>query len=433
MTNPRIFIGLEEIAGNYMSLARGLRQLGMVCDLVLFYQHPFEYGHDDPIPLVSWIRQIGRVGGRRRLARLLLLPVNVALRSVVFLWAALRYDVFIFAFASSFFPGAFYLDYLLLRLLGKRIICRFHGDDVRPPFVSARSLTKDGTPIPPNSCLALTRRQKRKLRRIERYASILINTPPQGLFHEKAFINAFVLGRTFTPPSTTSPPMISPDSPNRRPVRILHCPSNPLVKGTVLIRNVIDELKLEGHEIEFIELSGVSNDRVHQELRRCDIVLDQLFADLPMGALPAEAAYWAKPSVVAGYYATTFQTEIPADLVPPVSFCDPAETKARLRQMILEPERRRDLGRRAQEFVMTEWSVRAVAARWRRVILDGAPAEWYCHPRSLTYIYGAGIAKQHIKANVRALVQLAGAGALCLDDKPELVQRFLDFASASDD
>jgi hypothetical protein len=68
--------------------------------------------------------------------------------------------------------------------------------------------------------------------------------------------------------------------------KILHCPSNPSLKGSILINNCIEELKKEGVEFEYIygpdlkkatnSTYSVSRYDLFQLYREADIVIDQL-------------------------------------------------------------------------------------------------------------------------------------------------------------
>lgn len=64
-------------------------------------------------------------------------------------------------------------------------------------------------------------------------------------------------------------------------IKIVHSPSNPLIKGTPLVHEAIDRLRLENYEFEYIELNQIPNEIVTQELRRAHIVLGQFYSRLP--------------------------------------------------------------------------------------------------------------------------------------------------------
>jgi hypothetical protein len=64
---------------------------------------------------------------------------------------------------------------------------------------------------------------------------------------------------------------------NNHPLRIVHAPSAPVLKGTPIVRSVIKQLMSEGYDFQYIELIHVSNETVLQELNRSHIVLNQFY------------------------------------------------------------------------------------------------------------------------------------------------------------
>lgn len=89
-------------------------------------------------------------------------------------------------------------------------------------------------------------------------------------------------------------------------IKILHAPSNPNVKGTPIVRAVIKKLKSEGYKFDYVELIGVNNSIVINELISSHIVLNQFYLLIPgifgleamancnavlQSALPAEFPY----------------------------------------------------------------------------------------------------------------------------------------------
>lgn len=72
----------------------------------------------------------------------------------------------------------------------------------------------------------------------------------------------------------------------RRP-RLLHAPSDPLVKRTDLVLRVVEHLKNEGLDFEFLHLSNQPNAAILAALRETDLVIDQ--PNLLFGVLAREA------------------------------------------------------------------------------------------------------------------------------------------------
>jgi hypothetical protein len=76
---------------------------------------------------------------------------------------------------------------------------------------------------------------------------------------------------------------------NMEKIKILHAPSNPLVKGTPLIRAAIKKLELEGYYFEYVELQGLSNEIVLENLKTSHIVLNQFYGyDISLGLFAIE-------------------------------------------------------------------------------------------------------------------------------------------------
>ena len=62
---------------------------------------------------------------------------------------------------------------------------------------------------------------------------------------------------------------------------ILHAPSNPVLKGTLLVNAAIARLRSEGYKFNYIELRNVSREDVNSKLRTAHIVLNQFYARVP--------------------------------------------------------------------------------------------------------------------------------------------------------
>ena len=73
-------------------------------------------------------------------------------------------------------------------------------------------------------------------------------------------------------------------------IKIVHAPSNPLVKGTSLVRAAIKKLQIEGYDFEYLELQNMSNKAVLEHLRSAHIVLNEFYGfDINLGLLAIES------------------------------------------------------------------------------------------------------------------------------------------------
>jgi glycosyltransferase involved in cell wall biosynthesis len=436
----KVLIGLTEVSGFYSHLHKGLMNLGVNVEFVSIFSHPYAYGEMNDTFFPRFSRYCVRKRGRSNhiWSRCWWTLMVGTSRFLLFIWAVVKFDVFILGGGSSFFR---FFEFPILHLLGKKIIYMFHGTDSRPAYIDGFCKESVLTLGPPNIddessnhhtrkrnnaqfLLNLTRQRKRDVAIIEKYADIIINHPPYSHFLTRPFVHALAIG-------VPSPSVeLSPTELHSKGslIRILHCPSHPDAKGTLVIRAAIASLVEKGYEIEYIELSGRPNAEVIDEIDKCDFIVDQAYSDTPMAGFAAEAASLEKPAVVGGYYSCVIGDEIPSSLIPPSRYCHPNNIEKEIEYLIVNQKQRELLGKNAKQFVSDLWSPDSVAKNFLRILKDDVPESWFTKPEDTDYIFGAGISKESIKANIRMLVDSFDESALCLDHKPKLKKLFLDFS-----
>jgi hypothetical protein len=426
---PRILLCPVEIAGYYAGLEAGLRELGVDALAIDLAGNPFRYRTGPArLPVVVRLARRAHAGHRAAASSRLLHPwwkaARIATSLFVLAWAVVRFDVFVFSFGTSFLGLR---ELPLLRRLGKGMVFVFHGSDARPPYIDGVRMAPDRA-MPIADCLALTRRMKASIRWIERYADAVIAQPAFSHFFERPVVNFFAIGV----PWRDHPLPRRTDRGDDVPIRILHSPSDPIVKGSARVREVIEQLRSEGLNLELAELRGVPNEVVLREIATCDFVVDQIYSDAPMVGFATEAAVAGKPAIVGGYAWPENHRIFGSDPMPPVEECAPEALADAIRHLATNREHREALGARARTFVTGRWSRTAVAERLLNVVDGSAPAEWLFDPRDLRYLEGCGLSREQARASVAAVVAAGGPVALCVSDKPELERRFLAFASAAD-
>jgi hypothetical protein len=419
---PRVFIGLQEVGGYYANLAAGLAAVGSATTFADLAEHPFGYGGGSRHPLVELARRTGR---RRRAASGHAARVGwqVAYRLILLLlltWAIARHDVFIFGFRTTFLRLR---DLALLRHLGKRVVMVFHGSDARPPYI-------DGADMDPNTgrsirdCARLASVKKRDIGRLERSADAVVAFPLYGHFFSRAVLGFHDVG--IPQPLIGDFPPLVPEPP-APPLRVLHAPSNPYVKGSARIREVIDGLIAEGLPLELIEVTGVPNIVVRRELDRCHFVVDQLYSDIPVTGLVAEAARYGRPAVLGGYGWDEIARLMPGLEWPPVELCHPDGLAAAVRKLAVDAGHRRRLGLAARRFAES-WAAERVAGRFLDIIDGRVPPEWMHEVAEVRYTRGVGLAEEHGREIVRRLIAEHGPSALQLDDRPAMRHAFVEFS-----
>ena len=430
--HPRIFIGLRELSGYYHHLKKGFDALEIDSVFINLSGHPYQYGTNDNPPTINIINRIAQKIGTHFYGNWVTRVIWVVfLQNIISLfllpWALFRFDVFIFASNSTFF---FFIDLPILKLFGKKVIYVFHGSEARPVYLNGYVIKNNRL----SSILigiVVVHIQKIMISIIDRFADHIINIPPQAYFHSRPFISWWMIGVPQDVKDT------SDILPNRKvssdSIRILHAPSKPEPKGTPIIRQAVQSLKQKGHSIDYVEITGRPNSEVLQELVKCDFIIDEIYSDTPMAVFATEAAFAGKPAVVGSYYVNRIKDDLPAGNMPPSMFCHPENLEAAMEKLIVDRQFREELGKKAREFVMTNWSAMKVAQHYLMLINENFPGEWLYDPRNIRYLHGCGLSEAKAKKIIAAFLKTGGRKSLCLSDKADLEEMFIQFASADDE
>jgi hypothetical protein len=423
----RVFLGPVEVAGYYRNLKAGLAELGVDATVVDLTDHPFRYGGAPQRGLAALAARALRTrlavppGARAR--RLGWLAVEASLRALLFAWAAARFDAFVFSFGTTIL-GLPAVELPLLRRLGKTIVSVHHGSDSRPPYLDGSLMAGDRGRTA-EDCVRLARVTKSRVARLDRYAHWVVDNPLSSQFHERPCVNWFAIGVPYVGAPEAGP---SAGRDGGAAVRVLHSPSHPEAKGSDRIGDVVARLIAKGHAIDFVQITGRPHADVARELAACDFVIDQLYSDTPMAGLATEATHFGKPSVVAGYGAPAFGRFIPDEMMPPTAYCHPDDVEATVERLVVDAEFRRALGRRAEEFVRTRWSLPSVARAYLRLFEHAAPADWLFDPREVEYVHGGALTEARARTLVANVIAAGGPASLLVADKPALERRLVEFA-----
>jgi hypothetical protein len=419
----RVFLGPTEIAGYYGALEDGFRKAGVDAVAVDLSGHRFLYGgRRRPLPVAAR----PAAAAYRQLAAGRATPLwRMAMRIsslVLFAWAVVRFDTFIFSFGRTFLGLR---ELPILRLMGKRMIFVLHGSDARPAYLDGGIMgTTSGHSVA--DCVAITARQKRDLVKIERHATAVVAHPLYAHLLERPYVRSLALGVPVT--GVDDQPRERDDS---SPVRVLHSPSHPEAKGSVTIRATVVKLKNEGFDIDYVELAGVAHADILAALEACDLVVDQLYSDTAMAGLATEAAWHGRPTVVGSYGWDALKRLVPAEELGPVRACHPDDLERAIAGLVADRVERQELGRRARQFVTDRCRPVDVAERFLRVIDGHAPDDWLSDPHTTDYRYGWGLPAERARANVRDVIRTGGVSALQLSDKPKLQAEIEEWAMLS--
>ncbi len=444
----RVFLGLTEVSGFYTNLKKGFDAIGVTAELVTLSRHRFNY---DDMHHSVWVRMAQGAVARRVRNRNAAFPVQLfwsswagITRAILLTWALMRFDVFVFCCATSFFR---FRELPLLKLLGKKVIYNFHGTDSRCGFMDgfAEDMFLPGTmregtgyigPLRDSDSdevkihkvaayAAITALRKRNVNYIDRYADVIINSPSHGQHHTRPFVQRLIIGMPYMPdPELTSKKYSEVEG---GVVMILHSPSYPEGKGSPAIRLAVASLQAKGHKIRFVEITDRPNREVLELIAQCDFVIDQLYSDMAMVGFATEAAFFGKPAIVGGYYTDQQAYDISSEWIPPTLFCRPEEIETAIEKMVVDAHFRKELGIRAQRFVEDRWIATRCAERMLALIKGDYPKEWLYDPSNCRYIFGMGLSKENLQRIMRGMHKTFGMDGFLLSDKPEMEKLITHF------
>ncbi len=137
-------------------------------------------------------------------------------------------------------------------------------------------------------------------------------------------------------PLEVAPPL--PD----RPLKIVHAPTSPEIKGTPYVVSAIEKLKTE-YSFEFTLVQKMSHEQARMEYQKADLVIDQLHIG-SYGLLAVESMAMGKPVIC--WISDFMKEKYPADL--PIIPANPDSIEIILRSLLQHPEQLDEIGRKSR-------------------------------------------------------------------------------------
>lgn len=370
-TNLKVLLLPEVVGGEPGGIAEGLRDLGDSSTVMSKWPHPFGYKSDKLI--------YPRFGLSR---------VEVFFRTLLAgLYLFKKWDVIHFTFGSTLFdPGnsmtkvhdlrSFFkrivqemwhglqvLELAILRFRGVTVFFHFQGDDARQgQALLSRYSTSIAHVVEGDYYTVESDAAKiRKIKRFTKWSDGMFAVNPDLLWLLPPFAK-------FIPYATVDPEQCEPTPPssNKKLIVFAHAPSHRGVKGTNLIVEAVVALQNKGIKVELDLIEGVSNQEAVDRIRKCDVLIDQLYAGW-YGGVAVEAMSLGKPVVCyireedLGWINSEMRSAIPILRTSPDSVL---QTLGEISDM---PKKRLDeVGKQSREYAMTWHNRREVA----RVIRD---------------------------------------------------------------
>lgn len=290
------------VGGNPQGLSISLRQLGICSRSLTFQQNYFNY----PADYVLWSSNTSFL-------------VKEIKRLVCILFIASRYDIIHYNFgmtiANPFCSSSpeehrvrqllkhiysFYRYYLNLFelnfyvILGKKLFVTYQGDDARQgDYCLQKFKISIADQVDENYYSKESDKFKRNMITIlDKFCYKIYSVNPD-------LLHVLPKDTQFIPYSHISLRDWSPcyTQTHISPLRICHAPSHRKVKGTDIILEICDRLKIQGYKFDLILIEGKSHSEARKIYETVDIIIDQIFGGW-YGGLAVEAMALGKPVIV---------------------------------------------------------------------------------------------------------------------------------------
>ena len=334
---------------------------------------------------------------------------------------ARHHDVLVFGFGLT--PTNTSLELALYRMLGKRIIAIFHGSDVRPPYLN-EAMAPAGRPVEWEKLLRQTRQVAGRVHRFERFAHEVCAYPGVSHFFTREVVDWYRIGKPLTLLSDRAEPAPREETRGTTMLRVGHGPTRQSTKGTAEISARINELVAEGWQLEFIyPPTHIQKRELHQLLRACDLVIDQLWADVPGATLAAESIEMGIP-VIVGVHDVALMTAWYPERARVMTFIDAESLKQTLIDVLESPAGAASLWKGNLEA-----DQETIARRYLDVFVGRDAGRWRFDPKEVLGVFGFGPPRR-IHEIAAGYVGRFGARSLMLDHRPELRQLIEGWAAS---
>jgi len=343
----RIFHGPVNIVGIGGHLAAYQRKKGHDAQFIVWTANPFMGNHD---------QVIFKTQPQSR-AKSLLIRLGKAFKLMR------EFDVFHFYFGKSLLPLS--LDLPILRLMRKKVIMTYCGSDIRLGAVEKKR--NPYWPLVADELAGTLNDSRNDLKKIIKLKwqgiwSHKIIAPrnaykPVSKFVEKNKIVAdiWVHNLSYCAQLKRNDQEVSEVLNVDKKLRIVHVPSSPVIKGTKFFRKAISDLKSEGFDFEYIEVIGKEHDEAMSELRKADIVLDQLLLG-GFGSLSVEGMSMGKPVIC--YLIDSVKKEHYDDC--PIMNTNIDNLKENIAHLIKHEKLRKQLGEQGRVFVRRHFDYKSI-------------------------------------------------------------------------
>lgn len=276
-------------------LAEEQRNFGHVADIATYQNRFYDVGYD-----------------------FLLEGNNIIDRALKFSSLASNYDVLHFHYHSALPSTLNYIDLPAFRILKKKIVMHYRGDDLR-----------EHPHIIPHFCAS----------------TIIVSTPDLLRYEPRA---------VWIPNPIRIEDYEFTDHFSHNPVVIAHAPTDRQRKGTHWVIDAVAQLQHEGYQVKLDLVEGISHTEALKRYARADIVAEQFVVGWH-GDVATECMAMGKP--VLCYILPELTSYIGDALVP----TEPSELASHLKALVSSVEARKLQGMRGRLYVREKHNSRKIA------------------------------------------------------------------------
>ncbi|MFD1848474.1 glycosyltransferase family 4 protein [Oceanobacillus bengalensis] len=260
-----------------------------------------------------------------------------------------KYDIFHFHFGETFYPDK--RDLEILQQAGKKMVVHHHGSDIR-----LQSVAKKNNPYVNIKPEWTEGKINNNLTTLSKYIDHAI---VQDYELEEYILNAYK--HVHVIPHAIDVAQYAPRYPqmNSASPLVVHAPSSRNMKGTEFILKAVDELKQSGLSFQFKLIEGLSNVEVKHLLAKSDIVIDQLRIG-SSGFVTSEAMAYGKPVIC--YIRDDLVKKYPPEF--PIVNANPTNIKSVLQNLITNPLKRNELGKKGRRYTKIYHDALVVAKKY---------------------------------------------------------------------
>lgn len=287
---------------------------------------------------------------------------------VLLAWLANRARGFIYVGGGAFLEGHHderESEFSFLRGHDRRLVCYFTGNDIRSPRLSVARAEETGRPnigsilVTVDPVFATPEYDDaRRLRAAvaERYAEAIFNARYDQLSYLQGHTHPFLY---FYPDEQFVGSTAKFGAPEK--IIVVHAPSNPLLKGTDAVREVMAKITQSHPHVEYRELIGVPHAQVLAALDEAHIALNEFYASVP-GVFGVEAM--ARRCVLVTSARAADEPDLGQDAEGAWAVADVDTLHDVVERLIEHPERLAELADHGWDWAMR----RASASASRRVL-----------------------------------------------------------------